>query len=377
MPRRNRNNKNNKPKRNKAPRRMKRPKRSVPRPLSGNLSYARMITNPCSAPLVHPKYGTGDTGILTKFHSTKTITLGAIGDFSNGYVVFFPEYHGAGATGGVVNYNGNMSIFGFSDQVASQLPTNSTATPLGTGADINATTGAALTDPAFNWINSTTVLDARTVSACMTVSYTGTTSGLTGRLGIIDGVPRDIFSPTPLPSPATMMTMAQHVGRMPLDTSEIIWKPSPSAVNFRTVGSGLNTAANLETLVDDCITTGIPAVDFSKPGEGTQSGAVTGICFVWQGLPTDGSELILDFYKGIEWRPPPSTGMVMPIPVSISSRDETKAVVRALDRRSPTWNVSTLHSAASAVSRAALAGQGIINALRPAMGVGKSLLALL
>lgn len=168
-------------------------------------AYARLLADPCNAPIVHPIYPGGDAGYLFRAES-----FGTFGQ-------------GAGITSGVVHWTP-----GYVNASDTQLLTMAAATS-GTGVTLAVAAPNTLTPgKAFLTANAR---GCRCVAACLKVTYSGAESNRSGRVhyglttaGLADlgqGVTADEVAQT-----------LQHFTRTPAESFEIIWKPSVGDTEF-------------------------------------------------------------------------------------------------------------------------------------------------
>lgn len=298
------------------------------------LDYAELIANPCTGPLVAPEYGASDHGYLARFQKSHNLTLAA--GQPNGFFVYFPDYTGdVGDPAAAATTNG--SIVGYADSSSTARPSNTIASPQFQALLSTDAAGFSSADPAHNWVAGESVQDARTVAACLQMAYLGTVSGCQGRVGFLEGIPREMLLTGGAgglpPNVNELMSIAADIDRLPLNKLEIKYRPSTSGEAFRSEGG-----PGVSVSPDNCFTVGIPGTSITTLGQsGISTGSGTGIGFVWQGLPTDGSTVNFTVYKSVEWRPEASAGIVMPVPRAISGNNHSQQVVAMLDRSHPGW----------------------------------------
>lgn len=177
----------------------KRPGRTVAARRAGldylALSYARLLADPCAAPLVHPVYPGGDAGFL--FRAESIVTYGVA----------------SGQTAGVFHW-----VPGYPNSDSTHLLSGGTAT----GTALMSANGANSPGSAFLQSN---VRGVRCVAACVKVTFPGAESARAGRLhyghttaGLIDAAENVIVD--------NVAQVLQHYTRTPADTVEIVWKPN-------------------------------------------------------------------------------------------------------------------------------------------------------
>lgn len=175
-------------------------------------SYARLLVDPCGAPLVHPVYPGGDAGFL--FRADSVLTLGA----------------GTGETSGVFHWTPGYVNTNNTELVAAAG--TSSAAALTAGTNTNAPGKSFLTAQAFG---------ARCVAACVKVSFPGAESSRSGRVhyghttaGTIDnGDSITVDGVAPL---------LQHYTRTPPEILEVYWRPGIADTEFNDPNAAASAA---------------------------------------------------------------------------------------------------------------------------------------
>jgi hypothetical protein len=213
--------------------------------------FARMLADPCNAPLVHPVYPGGDSGYL--FRAESFATVGTTAGDTAGIVHWTPGYVNASTT---------------------QLLSVPIATSSGPGAmAINGNSPGV----AFLTANARA---CRCVAACMKVTYPGSESTRSGRVhyGATSAGMLDLGTSA---SSDNVATALQHFSRTPADTFELIWKPS------------------------------IGDTEFNDPTEAASAvirDRKAALTLCWAGLPS-GVGLTIHFTAIYEWTPAVGTGV--------------------------------------------------------------------
>lgn len=321
------------------------------------VKLAKLIADPCTAPLVAPQYGASDGGYLAKlssFHSQPVST-----DATSGMILWFPDFCGRKSGSGAAGRNGNLFVF--TGTSGSDAPVNTAALPLGSSTAAS-DQGAFINDPAFDFLNSDNVQDARCAAACMKMIYTGRNDALSGRIGYLSNVPRAALLVGDGSSPPTINSLFRYSNnstRTPLDVCEQKFRPGETSEVYRVPQHEAQQGG-----IDYAYLQGTATVDATSIGAGVPTGCGTGIGFVWDGLNTD-SSLAFDFLKAVEWRPEVNSGLVTPAPTQ--AQGGTNIVTRAisyLDRTVPGWERQVFHMAKSgAAAVAQLAYSGPANAV--------------
>lgn len=214
-------------------------------------AYARLLADPCNAPVVHPIYTGGDSGYL--FRAENFISVGTGATDTAGYLHWTP--------GAISSSSAELLVANGADPSTSLVNSTSLGTP---GKTFLATNARGV----------------RCVAACLRVSYPGSESSRSGRIhfghtqaGIIDA--GEGFYPN------TVALLLQNYSRTPADFAELFWKPS---------------AADME-MVDPSVATTGPLRD--------RHSALT---LAWAGLPA-GVGLTVHLTAVWEWVPAASVGI--------------------------------------------------------------------
>lgn len=214
--------------------------------------YARLLTDPCGAPLVHPVYPGGESGFLIRVDSVASYG-GAVTE-SCGLIHWTPSY---------VNVTQTELVGAASSGPASSLVLNVNSTAPGR---------------AFLVANASA---ARCVAACMKVSYPGAESTRSGRIhyghlqaGTIDVGDTNV-------SVDSIAPLLQHYSRTPADVVEIIWRPGNADMEFNDPN-----AASSPTLRD----------------------RKTSLTFAWAGIPVS-TGFTVHYTAVYEWMPKNGQGV--------------------------------------------------------------------
>lgn len=268
------------------------------------LAYARLLADPCGAPLVNPVYAGGDAGYITRYEND--FTLDAVYDFAqtNGAVLFTPGLIGISALN-TASLSGNNSIMGLgsSTEAANSL----TDTVLATWR-----TRAPALQPgstAFAFLSSS----VRTIAACMQVYYVGTELNRRGIISMGKVNAGSVLSG----DTATVSGVRQvstEVFRTPDSHVEFRWTPSD--------GDQLFTDPSL----------------ISSQREAERK---SGILMSFAGIPRE--DIRVRFVAVYEWQPNPGQGVVNPAQNRNRSNFTLDQVLNYLDRNGP-WLMSGAHS---------------------------------
>lgn len=349
------------------------------RGVGGLAGYQRMIADPCNSPLIPGLYGTME-GYLSRFHSIVSPAAVDGKNMASGVVLWCPKFHNPGRFGSDINTVGGTtgSIYNLLISTTETSSTGINFTGVGVGSAEVLTAGAtynparsqSFEDPAWGFVGGPTCGDARTLSACMRMSYYGTMSDTAGMIAHID-VPLSYLMDGLVDGGTSsyhtvdrFFASSQKVMRTSLDAIDQKWIPSEDGI-FLTAPSKANVK-DLDS--DDLIfyakgatppTTG----EFSE-GSYARTYNPRVIGFAWRGFnPGAGiaAPIQFDLYKNIEWKPQYGTGITVPRSVRTSITPPVQAAVMALDAGGKSWTQEVVHevgSVASKVAKSALAFSG-------------------
>jgi hypothetical protein len=291
-----------------------------------------MIADPCNAPLEPGIHGS-DQGLLARTISYSANTSGA----AQGYCIWFPSFtnnpdaadEGAGSI--------LTNIFTFCPAAPSTAPA-----PLNFGfaADWSGgnNTAASLPDPAYGLVGNNMCADARTISACMSMTYTGKMQDSSGSFAFVNNIPfttlygngtadRTPANPSYI-APATiddLFVYAGHASRLGTDTLENIH------VNVRDDPKFYSSDEGFEMV----------SADYPVQTSGVHTQDHTGFGFVWRGLSlgtgNPNANLTFGFTKNLEWRATPILGMAN-VPPKMEGPSKIPLVTRALQAVDPLFN---------------------------------------
>lgn len=168
---------------------------------AGALAYARLLDDPCTAPLAHSLYSGSTGGYVTRFSQYFTYNQGA--SDTTGFIHLTPGAIGSDGLDLIV-YSGN-------------------GTALAVGA-----VGSGLGGRAFLTTNASAV---RCTAACVSVLYGGTEQNRSGRLhyGHTNG---SLMNSGEVIAPSDIMMNLEYMERMPQDRIDISWRPNEWDGNF-------------------------------------------------------------------------------------------------------------------------------------------------
>lgn len=305
--------------------------------------YAAMVSDPCMATQKPGLYGSTQ-GMIARFHQPYDMSANATwGTNDFGYAVWFPSYHAPGGANGKMATN----FFYWTSPNATTQPVlvGYGALPLA-----DTTTAKGFIDPAYNFVAGDVCQDARTLSACMKLSYAGSTSQAQGFVYPITNLSIStlLYGGTFDNPPTVQQMLAICTTNKRADgIAEVVWRPSPEAFNFRNEVDG----------VASCNATNSPSVSSFVTGYPPM-----GIGFVFYGV-NNVSNFIIDCYKNVEWRSEPISGMTQVIPRGIDEPSILKQATNYLDRYAPGWQTTAKESMGNlltqAFSQIALGGAGM------------------
>lgn len=294
---------------------------------------------------------------MVKLKTTEACNLST----TSGYCLWVPTYHSDPYTlsGGEGQENWGWNIITFASNDSADRPKN-TGLPgeffpgvLGEAFPAPGETGAP-SDPAATLLGNgnSIVRDARTLSACMRMTYYGRLDRTSGQVAVLTGIPAEAVL-TEFGAAGTTMSvddlfeLSTHCERLGIDTREVAWRPNSEIPN---------------TFLDaDDAAYRRPQADLqpvARMGQRAEDMQPTIIGFAWRGLSIANGEtanLVFDFIKNIEWRPNPNRGLVQPPPRAVHDRSYVKEAIKYLDDTTPGWQARILSSVQSVGSRIAIA----------------------
>lgn len=278
-----------------------------------------MVADPCGAALLPGIYGTSE-GIMSKVKSS--FFDGSQG--ACGYVLWNPDWHNGGTDSNAQFAN----LFTWVHDDSSSRPLNTDLAPYGTGTrfDVNSPTAYGDRDPAYNFVNENLVQDARTISACIDLTYFGAMYEAEGEITFINNLPATAIVDVGEVSSASVDELFQWSGnaqRLGVDTLTNKWRPTAEDVFY-------DNEANFVNL-------GTPGTSgsFLDPVAVTRGPHLFG--FAFRGLSTDQTnKLRYNLSKIVEWRAKPSSGLAQ-TNVKATGVSTMGKVLKDLDATFPGW----------------------------------------
>lgn len=339
---------NNKKKKNKQNKKKKSKSRRQGSALmqGGGNSHARMMLDPCNATLTPGFYG-DSVGYLTKVPKFLAISE-KFNTASCGYIIWFPDYHNQG---GYDSSSGRYAnLFQYFSATIGGAPTSLSFGNTDPAGVTNTATSSP--DPAYSFVNSQTCMDARTIGACLSASYTGQLQTSSGLIYPLMNVPINYFlqsssgttHTTAQPSVADMLNYAGN-GQRCLQKVEVKWRPGLDSAEFRNTSAHFVTCQNnLNPSINPNITPQIFGI---------------GLAFVATPAPTN---FLIRTEKNIEWRPEITSGFQQPTITGSEDPHKVATTVNRLDRVRPDWQWRDVVDAGISVVRMAnkvLGGSGM------------------
>lgn len=277
---------------------------------SAAAAYARLLADPCGAPIVHPIAPGGDTGFLIRCESFAS--YGLAGTETSGYFHWTPGYMNSSNT--------EVLAKGSTGPTVAAPATVDTSAPGKTFFNANAK-------------------GLRCVAACLKFTYPGSESGRSGRVhyghttaGIIDS--------TQNVTPDAVAQSCQHYSRTPTDTVELYWKPN---------------AADFE---------------FNDPSEAASAlirDRKSALTVAWAGFP-GGVGLTFHMTAVYEWTPATGVGVAHDAVGKSISRNTFDDVLDSLINAGFTFVRAAGHSAGTMLSAGLMNALGSTYGLMPANG---------
>lgn len=191
----------------------KAPKTNVPRGVRSGLdaqalAWARILADPCSAPLAHPCYAGSDGGLLVRVETSYDIGVGATD--TAGALFWTP---------GAIGNNG-----GFASALIPAVAVNSVT-------NLASVSTAAGIQPGYSYL-STNAASFRPVAACMQITYLGTESNRSGvvNYGCVSG---GTYNVGDVVNSATLANVLERFERTPVGTLEQKWRPTAFDQTFK------------------------------------------------------------------------------------------------------------------------------------------------
>jgi hypothetical protein len=196
-------------------------------------------------------------------------------------------------------------------------------------------------------------MDARSIGACIRMTYTGKSFDSSGQIAMIPSFPAselwggpNTLTPQAPPSVNDLFRFSNDVTRLGLDTRELVWRcDTENAEIFHNVSDGYRIVSGQ-----------VPSLG----GTGNVLNS-RGFGFAWRGLDVSGptpANLSLGFTKSVEWRANPQSGLTSAHQES-RGRSMVPIATAVLDKAVPNWNSKILGQATSLgsqISNAAVSG---------------------
>lgn len=215
-------------KRNGNTRKGPKPKPKPQRSIDGAAAdHAKLLLDPCGAPLAHPVYSGGEGGYLVRTESINQI------------------FFGAGVTGGVFHWTPGA----INSANTEQLWNNS----VGGAATVISTQNGA---PGKAFLQNSSL--ARCVAACIRISYAGAESARAGRIyyGRTSG---SLVNNGDVIAPEVLAGSLQHFTRTPVGDVEVLWMPNDSDQQLVDPNEALSAEARARRAAITIVANGLPA----------------------------------------------------------------------------------------------------------------------
>jgi hypothetical protein len=291
--------------------------------------YARMIAQPCDSTLVPGMYGSTQ-GMLSRVHTSGNV----VSANTYAYFLWFPSYCCNWASSTTTSTPVNFVYF-----TTNTPATGPTVADYGHGAV--STTASSWSDPAYDLSNSDMCADMRTLGACLRVQYTGSTSASKGMIYPLHNVPLEaVLSGGSGDTPASVTNLQRYANSAirAVDKCEIVWRPTPDAMNFRRDDEGIinpsGTAGGNTTLSSYAVHAG-----------------TTGFGFVLWNV-TSITDYVVESYKNVEWRAEPNSGFTYVQPKGADNPNLLAKVLGELDSKIPSWQNNLVDMATTGITNA-------------------------
>lgn len=249
-----------------------------------------------------------------------------------GYLIWFPEY-----VTSIVN--GSYNLVGYKTINSGTPPPNTTTSPFGeANADESYFTGDTYPDrsnhfydPGASLIADDLVASMRTISAAISVSYTGKQDDASGEIcAITDVGAQDLLFGGSAGGPASVDDFFQRsdsIDRLGTTTLEVVHRPSEGSKVFRD-GNHLGPYA--------------PGVATAVVGTLTDMGKTEGLRgfgIAWRGLDAAAANpMSFNLVKNIEWRVGATHNLSHPKAVHQIGRPLSDSAAAIMDAHIPGWN---------------------------------------
>nr|UHS72177.1 MAG: putative coat protein [Tombusviridae sp.] len=247
------------------------------------LQYARLLTDPCTGPLVHAP-GSSEGGQVTRFETD--VIYGSGATETCGFINWSPGGYNSAATPQFGN--GIISVNGATD--AGNLTPSS--------ASVNTYC------PGFTFL-AANAGSYRCIAACLQLYWPGSELNRQGVVGVAQST-LGLVGTSQTVTCAQMRSLCPVVERMPGNMVEAKWAPNFADGLFRSPGG-------------------------SQEAENGHSALLA----TWAGIPVS-TGVRIRLVIVVEWRPK-IAGLVLSSNTSVGSSGEMQQVRRALDARSASW----------------------------------------
>lgn len=295
---------------------------------NSTLTYAEMVADPCNAQLVPGIFGRAE-GLLARVHNTDFNP--GLATQTAGYVLWCPDY-----TGGDEPNSDAANLFTWGTTHPDIVPENTVANRFG-DSDFLPYAGESITtsgfpDPAARLVASDLIQDSRCIGACMKLTYTGKLLDSGGQFARISDLPLtsllhggaiDETYPDGRPASVTdLFRYATNIGRIDALPLEIVHRPDDSSHIFRS---------------EDQSPTIRPAIGPTAYTDEALAQQPQFFGFVWRGLPDGLNPMVFDFYKSLEWRAEPNSGIAGVRTRSLHATNQVPLATHLLDQVAPGW----------------------------------------
>lgn len=205
-----------------------RPERSLD---PAGMAYARLLSDPCNAPLVHPTYTGSEGGYLLRSDSFVTIGNGATD--TSGVFLFTPS---------ILN-NGGLGV--------------SHCVSVGGSAGGTITSSGAVNSPGYSFLTGNAD-NVRCIAACLKITYPGSESGRSGRVHY-GHLASAVAAAGGVVTPDSIAQLLPAYERTPASAVEVTWKPNTADQIFAQPSIGTDGFGNTRSATLACAWAGLPA----------------------------------------------------------------------------------------------------------------------
>lgn len=270
----------------------------VPRAMpldSEALAYARLLSDPCHAPLVHPVFQGAEGAYLIRFQTTNSYGISA--GTTSGVYHWIPS---------IINVTGGLN--------SSSMFLESTSPAI----NGTATAESSLYTPGASFL-PTNAAQYRCVAACITIQWAGSELTRAGQISY-GNTTGSLFQPGQAFTPGIIFPLLNHTERTPAGVVELKWRPGVVDQQFVSAQSAVSNPTTSDTSRNSALTV------------------------FYQGLPAGGAGLLITKTAVYEYIPSVALGVTTTPNSRNMSTNTLDQVINHLDSKGD-WMKSAMKSA--------------------------------